>query len=116
MSAPQLPARLPLSFLHEWERPDTSVMGIVGDFDTADMLARVRACLGEQAWPTPGSPPPRDPREELPPQQHLGTVTLINQPGLTQVGGGLGSEEGLAGAWGKEGGVGFRAWMGPGRV
>lgn len=74
-----------VSFLDAWERPDSSVLGISGDFDTA----AIKGILGRTlaTWQVaPGQPPEpmQAPNPPLPPNEFAGQVLLIDRPGLTQ--------------------------------
>ncbi|MEW5306139.1 MAG: hypothetical protein WDW36_008628 [Sanguina aurantia] len=73
-------------FISEWERPDTAVLGMVGDFELQPMLEQLTAAFGDWA-PAEGQPatariivPPFD----LPPQSGAGRVYLVDRPGSTQ--------------------------------
>lgn len=74
------------AFLAAWERPDSAVMGIVGDFKSQDMLALVEQQFGDWA-PAPGQPaaPPVVARPPVPPQTGAGKVFLVDKPDVSQV-------------------------------
>lgn len=73
-------------YLAAWERPDASVLGIVGDFDSCQMKAWVAEYFG--GWqPAEGQPlqPPPLPNSPLPDQDPIaGKLFLVNIPGATQ--------------------------------
>jgi zinc protease len=74
-------------FLARWERPDTAVLGIVGDFDVAEMRARVEATFGpwRAAEGQPARPPvlPASPVPTLlaPKGVDRSSIYLIDRPG-----------------------------------
>lgn len=74
-------------YISEWERPDTSVLGLVGDFELEPMMQQLTAAFGDWA-PAPGQPATAQiivPPFDLPPQTGAGKVYLVDRPGSTQV-------------------------------
>jgi len=74
------------NWLATWERPDTAVLGLVGDFDPVKMAKLVEETLG--TW-TPaagvGSPPPQVDAPPLPSQEKIqGKIYLVDRPGSSQ--------------------------------
>jgi len=70
------------NWLATWERPDTAVLGLVGDFDPVKMAKLVEETLG--TW-TPAvdadSPPPQVEAPPLPSQEKIqGKIYLIDRP------------------------------------
>jgi zinc protease len=72
-------------FLQRWERPDSAVLGIVGDFQPAQMQRLVEECFGSWA-PPPGQPsPPPLPNPPLADQGPIsGRIFLVDVPGAQQ--------------------------------
>jgi zinc protease len=86
------------AFARRWQRPDAAVIGVVGDFDPAEMRALVERAFGgwapaegEPAVPpqVPSSRPPELPatgaqEQQAPQQSKKQRVLLIDRPGLAQ--------------------------------
>uniref|UniRef100_A0A6S8MN13 Peptidase M16 C-terminal domain-containing protein n=1 Tax=Dunaliella tertiolecta TaxID=3047 RepID=A0A6S8MN13_DUNTE len=76
------------NFLQEWERPDNSVLGVLGDFDTQLMLTELQEVLG--GWQAAPGQPEKPPQVQLPTDplapasQLAGKVFLLDRPGATQ--------------------------------
>ncbi|KAL6762438.1 Metalloenzyme, LuxS/M16 peptidase-like protein [Haematococcus lacustris] len=77
-----------LNFIADWERPDSAVLGVVGDFSPLDMVSLLERQLG--AWhPAPGQPPtPRKVQQSAEPlapaAKHAGLLYVVDRPGLAQ--------------------------------
>eukprot|EP00959_Pyramimonas_sp_CCMP1952_P448478 9390542-Pyramimonas_sp.AAC.1 len=73
-----------LAYWSQWERPDAAILGVYGDFDTADMAKLVESTLGTWA-PQGGQPPapPHLPNSEAPSERPT-TVYLVDRPGTAQ--------------------------------
>ena len=69
-----------VDFCSEYVRPDNMILGIVGDFDTAQMKAMVEAQFGDWQVNTPL------PALEIPPtnQKYTEGIFVIDRPNLTQ--------------------------------
>ena len=77
------------AWLGEWERPDASVLAVVGDFDPGAVRPLLERALGGGAgWRAPPAPPLPLPNPPLPAQGGVaGRVFLVDRPGATQVDG-----------------------------
>lgn len=72
-------------FLQCWERPDSAVLGIVGDFQPAQMQRLVEECFGSWAPPPSQPTPPPLPNPPLPDQAPIaGRIFLVDVPGAQQ--------------------------------
>lgn len=73
------------SFLSTWQRPDSAVLGIVGDFESNQMLQLVKQTLEDWA-PAAGQPPQAlsVARPPPPPQRTAGKVFLVDKPEASQ--------------------------------
>lgn len=69
-----------IAFYQQYVRPDNIILGIVGDFDTESMKARIQDAFGN--WQVDTPPPPLD--VPVATQKHEGGVFLIDRPQLTQ--------------------------------
>lgn len=73
-------------FMTEWQRPDSAVLGLVGDFQADTAMEAVRQVFG--SWHVadgqPAAPLP-PPKANIPDQGNAGVVFLIDRPGASQV-------------------------------
>eukprot|EP00877_Chromochloris_zofingiensis_P000718 jgi/Chrzof1/10647/Cz05g06170.t1 len=72
-------------FMTEWQRPDSAVLGLVGDFQADTAMEAVRQVFG--SWHVadgqPAAPLP-PPKANIPDQGNAGVVFLIDRPGASQ--------------------------------
>jgi len=69
-----------ISFYQEYIRPESMILGIVGDFDSDAMLQRVQAAFGD--WKTNATLPALDAPAAT--QEYDSGIFLVNRPQLTQ--------------------------------
>ena len=73
-------------WIRTWERPDTAVLGIVGDFNVPAMESLIRQTF-ERSWTPnePSNPPPLLPTPSLPDFTNVaGRTFIIDRPGALQ--------------------------------
>lgn len=70
-----------VQFYQQYIRPDRTLLGLVGDFDTAEMRAKIEANFGD--WQAPSSAHAATTLPEVK-QANVGGVFLVDQPQLTQ--------------------------------
>lgn len=71
-----------VAFHRQYYRPDTTLLGIVGDFDTAEMRSRLEAAFGD--WQPDTTLPPPDLTLPEVSQASAGGMYFIDRPQLTQ--------------------------------
>lgn len=73
------------AYLNKWERPDSAILGLVGDFNAEEMLELIRSEFGDWA---PGQGQPREPSVLPTPkpegESEGGVIYLVDRPGLNQ--------------------------------
>lgn len=71
-------------WLSEWQRPDTSVLGVVGDFNARDMKQLLEGSLGAK-WQRPAPPALPLPTSPIPDHTSIaGKVYFVDRPGANQ--------------------------------